>query len=109
LEALFQKYKARGVQVLVIDVKESKSTGAGWVKQMKYTLPVLLDAEGKTSSAYAPPGAQPDLARDQVPIASNLIIGQDGKILFYSLLDSANFDAKLRALTSRLDQLLAAK
>jgi hypothetical protein len=49
------------------------------------------------------------LARDQVPIASNLIIDRDGKIPFYSLLDSVHFDAKLLDLTARLDQLLAAK
>jgi peroxiredoxin len=79
------------------------------VKQIKYTFPVVLDAEGKVSITYAPPGVQPDLARDQVPIASNLIIDRDGKIRFYSLLDSVHFDAKLLALTARLDQLLAAK
>jgi len=79
------------------------------VKQIKYTFPVVLDVDGKVSVAYAPPGAQPDLARDQVPIASNLIIDRDGKIRFYSLLDSVHFDAKLLALTARLDQLLDAK
>ena len=82
---------------------------AAWVKQIKYTFPVLLDPDGKVSATYAPPGVQPDLARDQVPIASNLIIDRDGKVRFYSLLDSVHFDAKLLALTARLDQLLAAK
>ena len=82
---------------------------AAWVKQIKYTFPVLLDPEGKVSATYAPPGVQPDLARDQVPIASNLIIDKDGKVRFYSLLDSAHFDARLLALTARLDQFLTAK
>jgi len=82
---------------------------AAWVKQIKYTFPVLLDPEGKVSATYAPPGVQPDLARDQVPIASNLIIDRDGKVCFYSLLDSVHFDAKLLGLIARLDQLLAAK
>jgi hypothetical protein len=79
------------------------------VKQTKYTFPVVLDADGKVSVTYAPPGIQPDLPRDQVPIASNLIIDREGKIRFYSLLDSVHFDAKLLALTTRLHQLLAAK
>jgi peroxiredoxin len=79
------------------------------VKQMKFTFPVLLDSDGRVSAAYAPSGVQPDLARDQVPIASNLIIDRDGKVRFYSLLDSVHFDAKLLALTARLDQLLPAK
>lgn len=106
---LSQRYKAQGVQVLVIDVKEPKATAANWAQRMKFTFPVLLDPDGKTATAYAPPGVQPDLARDQVPIASNLIIDKEGRIRFYSLLDSANFDAKLVALRDRLDQLLAEK
>ena len=40
-------------------------------------------------------------------IGSNLIIGRDGKIHFYSLLDSRNFDARLVALRAQLDTLLA--
>lgn len=51
----------------------------------------------------------PDLPREQVPIASNLIIDREGRIRFYSLLDSRNFDAKLIALTARLNELLAAE
>jgi len=76
---------------------------------MKYSFPVLLDVNGKTSSSFAPPGLQPDLERDQVPIASNLILDKEGKIRFYSLLDSVHFDAKLVALTARLEQLLGQK
>jgi len=67
-----------------------------------------MDSDGKVAVSYAPAGAQPDLPRDQVAIASNLIIDKEGKICFYSLLDSANFDAKLISLTKRLDQVLVA-
>jgi hypothetical protein len=49
----------------------------------------------------------PDLPRDQVPIASNLIIDKEGVIRFYSLLDSRNFDARLIALRKELDTLLS--
>lgn len=51
----------------------------------------------------------PDLPRSQVPIASNLIIDREGRIRFYTLLDSANFDARLVALRAELDALLAAE
>jgi hypothetical protein len=74
---------------------------------MGYTLPVLLDEDGKAAESYAPPGILPDLPRDQVPIASNLIIDKEGIIRFYSLLDSRNFDAKLVELRKRLDALLS--
>ncbi len=95
------------MQVLVIDVKEPKATAAQWAKHCKFSFPVLLDTDGKVAAKYAPLGVQPDLPRDQVPIASNLIIDQKGTIQFFSLLDSVNFDAKLVQLTAHLEKLLA--
>jgi peroxiredoxin len=95
--------------VLVIDVKETKEKATEYAERSKYSFPMLLDLDGKTAMAYAPEGAQPDLPRDQVPIASNLIIDKEGKIRFYSLLDTASFDAKLVGLTEQLEKLLAAK
>jgi len=71
-----------------------------------FTFPVLLDEAGTVATTYAPENVLPDLARDQVPIASNLIIDKDGKVRFYALLDSVNFDAKLVALQEKLNDLL---
>ena len=68
---------------------------------------MLLDSDGAVSTSYAPAGVLPDLARDQVAIASNLIIDRAGRLSFFSLLDTTSFDAKLRALRERLEQLLA--
>ncbi len=107
MEALWQKYKSRNVQVLIIDVKESKETTAKWVETLKFSFPILLDSDGKVSASYAPPDVLPDLARDGVSIASNLIIDPEGKIQFFSLLDTKSFDAKLIALTKRLEELIA--
>ena len=90
----------------MIDVLESWELAAGWTGRWKLTVPVLLDGDGRVSESYAPPGIQPDLPRNQVPIASNLIIDREGKIRFYSLLDSVNFDTRLVALTARLEELL---
>ncbi len=90
----------------MINVKESKTKAARWGKALGWTLPVLLDLEGEVAVRYAPPDVLPDLPRDQVPIASNMIIDREGRIQFYSLLDSVNFDAKLIDLTAQLDELL---
>ena len=95
--------------LLVIDVQERAETVTAWAEKMGFTFPVLVDRDGSVSASYAPEGVVPDLPRDQVPIASNLIIDKDGNIQFYSLLDSRNFDAKLIALKKRLDDLLAAE
>lgn len=92
---------------MVIDVMEAAELAAGWTSHNKLSCPVLLDPDGKVAESYAPPGVLPDLPRNQVPIASNLIIDREGRIRFYSLLDSVNFDARLVALQARLDELLA--
>lgn len=107
MQALNDKYKNRDFQALVIDVLEDKKKTTSWAKELKWSIPVLLDADGKVSESYAPKDVLPDLPRNQVPIASNLIIDKEGKIQFYSLLDSKNFDAKLIALTTKLEALIA--
>jgi peroxiredoxin len=104
---LWQDYRDRNVQVLVIDVMETEEATRVYAERSKFTFPVLLDSEGKVAASYAPEGVLPDLPRDQVPIASNLIIDPQGEIQFYTLLDSVNFDAKLVQLKARLEELLA--
>jgi len=107
LQALSDTYAEKGVQAAVIDVLESPEVATSWAKKVEWTIPVLLDLDGEVSASYAPEGVLPDLPRNQIPIASNLIIDRQGKIQFYTLLDSRNFDAKLIALRARLDELLA--
>ena len=94
---------------MIIDVLESRSVAEAWAKNHGFSFPVLVDPNGKATEPYAPPGVLPDLPRNQVPIASNLIIDREGRIRFYSLLDSANFDAKLVALKAKLDEMLDAE
>jgi peroxiredoxin len=94
---------------LIIDVMEAPAVVEAWAKGHKFSFPVLLDPDGKATSFYAPRDALPDLPREQVPIASNLIIDSEGVIRFFTLLDSMNFDAKLVALRARLDELLATR
>jgi hypothetical protein len=93
----------------VINVKETKAKATRWTKALGFTIPVLMDLNGKVATAWAPEGVLPDLPRDQIPIGSNILVDREGVIRFYSLLDSANFDARLVALTARLDELLAAE
>jgi peroxiredoxin len=97
------------VQVLIVDVKENEKTCAKYVKRGGFTFPMLRDVDGAVATTYAPAEAQPDLDRDQVPIASNMLIDREGKIVFWTLLDTRNFDAKLVALTAKLNEMLAAK
>jgi len=110
LEKLYREYRDRGVTVCIVDIKERVSVVQKNARKFGFSFPVLLDPEGAVAQSFAPPpSVQPDLARDEVMIASNLIIDREGKIRFFSLLDSARFDAKLEALRARLDKLLEEK
>ncbi len=109
LEALHRAYRDKGVQVLIIDVNETKAVVKKTVRKFDLTFPVLLDADGSVARSYAPPpDVLPDLARDEVMIASNLVIDRAGRIRFFSVLDTRQFDAKLAALRAALDEVLSA-
>ena len=107
LEALFQTYKDRGVQALVVNVSEAEAAAAGWWKEAGFSFPMLLDRDGAVAARYAPSDAQPDLPRHEVMIASNLVVDRNGSVRFFSLLDSRAFDARLIALRACLDEVLA--
>lgn len=110
LERLHREYRDRGVVVWIVDVKEPADLVAPYARKFGLTFPVLLDPEGAVARTFAPPASvQPDLGRDEVMIASNLLIDREGRIRFFSLLDTAQFDARLTALRSRLDELLGEK
>ena len=106
LEELYQNYRNKNVQVFIVDVKEDKSLVEKSLERFHFSFPVLLDEDGAISTKYAPEAVQPSLERHEVPIASNLIIDKEGKIRFYSLLNTASFDAKLTKLKQKLDELL---
>lgn len=107
LEKLYQDYKDQDVEVLIIDVKEPKELVQRKLQdRFNLSFPVLLDIDGSVAASYAPEGVLPELSRDEVVLASNLLIDREGKIQFYSLLDSKNFDAELIALKNKLHEIL---
>ena len=101
-----EAYPSREVAVVIVDVMESEEVVRGWAGRWGFQFPVLLDRDGRLTEQFAPEGVLPDLPRNQVPIASNLLLDRDGRIRFFSLLDTNNFDARLVALRARLDELL---
>jgi len=110
LEQLSQDYKKKGVQVLIVDVKEPVELVQKKLQsRFNFTFPLLLDSDGSVAASYCPPEVQPALARDEVMIASNLLIDTEGKIQFFSLLDSRGFDAELIQLKEKLDELLSSR
>ncbi|WP_242087041.1 peroxiredoxin family protein [Aestuariivivens sediminis] len=107
LEQLSRDYKDRGVVVLIIDVKEPKAlVQEKWVQQHQLSFPVVLDTDGTVAASFAPKEVLPELARDEIMLASNIIIDQNGNMPFMSLLDTKNFDSKLIHVKNKLDELL---
>ena len=107
LEELHQEYFQKNVKVLIIDVKEPAALVKSKLRDPHdLSFPILLDTDGSVAASLAPVGVLPDLARDEVMLASNLLVDPDGVIQFMSLLDSRNFDAKLLSLKSKLNELL---
>lgn len=106
LQALAERYQDQEVDVLIINVKESDEKAREWYAEAGFSFPMLMDTTGAVAARYAPADAQPDLPRDEVMIASNLIIDRKGDIRFFSLLDTQSFDAQLRALSKTLDNIL---
>ncbi len=107
LEEIYKEYHDKNVEVLIIDVKETKALVQERIKnRFQLSFPVLLDTEGLVAASFAPADVLPELARDEIMLASNMLIDPEGKIQFMSLLDTKNFDVKLVELKKKLDELL---
>lgn len=110
LEQLHKEYRDKNVRVIVMDVKEPAALIKSRLQQrFNLTFPILLDTAGVVAASFAPQGVLPDLARDEIMLASNILIDSQGKVQFFSLLDSKNFDAKLVDLKAKLNELLASQ
>jgi len=109
LGALAEAYKAHGVRVLLIDLKEGASHFVAYAKErVTPAVTALYDTTGGAAARYAPPRAQPSFTdRAQVMFDSTLIIDPEGVIRLFLLPDSAHFDPTFHAVRGELDRLLA--
>ena len=72
MQALYQKLKSRGFEVVAVDMMEDKAVVADFVKKSGYTFPVLLDHTGEVG------GGQMYNAR---AIPTNYIVDKSGRIV----------------------------
>jgi thiol-disulfide isomerase/thioredoxin len=54
MQILYDRLKSKGLTIIAVDLMEDKDTVAAFLRQNKYTFPVLLDSDGKVggSSLY---------------------------------------------------------
>jgi peroxiredoxin Q/BCP len=108
LAKLADDYAGKGVKVVAIGVSEPDADYREYVGRMPMRFPVLHDSNASIAERFTPPGAQPELKdRKMALITSNLVIDPEGKIRFFTVLDTVHFDAKLEHVRKAVDHLLA--
>lgn len=111
VQKLQEDYRDRGVRVLIVDIDEKEKPVRKFAKKHGLTCPILMDPDGAMATRFAPPeDFIPDLERHEIMIASFVVIGPDGRIRALTLNEKPEeFDARLKGLRARLDELLAAR
>jgi len=102
-------YEARGVKVLLVDVKEESDVWSAYADEhvRSNALILLEDQSGEVAAAYAPREAQPSFDdRSQVVLAATILIDPEGAIRLFLLADSAHFDPTFEAVRNELDRMM---
>jgi peroxiredoxin len=108
LKKLVEDYKGKNVRVIAIGIDEPEPDYRAYIARMPMGMPILRDEGGKTALLFTPPGAQPELKdRKMALVTSNLVIDPQGRIRFFTLVDTVHFDARLVHLRKAVDRLLA--
>ena len=101
---MWQKLKDRGLQVVTVDVKESKELLDKFIKRFNWTMPVLLDADGAVAERFGPriEGVAPDMSI----VNGHIIIDREQRIRKYDFLNVEKFDAHARRVIRILEEML---
>jgi thiol-disulfide isomerase/thioredoxin len=70
MEALYQRFRGRDLELLAVDIQEDKDTVAAFMKEYGLTFPAALDSTGRISAEYGVRG-----------IPTTFIIDRDGGII----------------------------
>jgi peroxiredoxin len=108
LARLADDYAGRNVKVIAIGISEPEQDYRAYLARIPMHLPVLRDEGGAVALRFTPPGAQPEFTdRTKALVTSNLVIDRQGRIRFFTVLDTVHFDAKLEHVRRAVDRLLA--
>jgi peroxiredoxin len=108
LKALADEYAGKNVKVIAVDIKENDAGYAKYIGRVKMPFPVLRDASGDATAKFTPDHAQPAIKdRSGVLVTSNLVIGAEGKIAFFTMVDTVHFDSRLVHARRAIDRELA--
>jgi peroxiredoxin len=108
LGELADAFEARGVRVLLVDVKEEPALFGAYARDhVAESVESVIDPDGVVATRWAPPRAQPSFTdRSQVMFDSTVIVDPVGKIRLFLFPDTAHFDPTFRAVREDLDRML---
>jgi peroxiredoxin len=106
LGALADRYAARNVKVLVVDLQEEPEVWSAYAQQrVAPSLIALQDRTGAAAARFAPPHAQPSFTdRAQVLFDATLLIDPAGILRVFLLPDTAHFDPSFGGVRAELDR-----
>jgi peroxiredoxin len=108
LAQLATDYAGKNVRVIAIGIAEPEADYRAYLARTPMPLPVLRDEGGAVALRFTPPGAQPGFKdRTKALVTSNLVLDREGRIRFFTVLDTVHFDAKLGYVRRAVQQLLA--
>jgi peroxiredoxin len=108
LAQLANDYAGKPVRVVAVGISEPEPDYRAYLARVPMHLPVLRDEGGAVALRFTPPGAQPQFKdRTKALVTSNLVIDGEGRIRFFTVLDTVHFDAKLGHVRRAVDRLLA--
>lgn len=108
LARLAQDYAARGVRSVAVVVADTEAGYQKYLARVAMPFPVAHDAKDEIAAAYDPENAQSAFRdRRKVVVGSHLVLDREGRIRFFTLLDTTRFDAKLVHVRRALDAALA--
>jgi len=108
LKALSDDYAGKNVKVIAVDIKEDDAGFNKYLERVKMPFPVLRDATGDATAAFTPDHAQPAIKdRSAILVTSNVVVDPVGKIVFFTMVDTVHFDARLEHARHAIDGELA--
>jgi thiol-disulfide isomerase/thioredoxin len=79
VEKLMREYKAKGLVVYSVNVRESADVAGTYITRNKYTMPVLLDGDGKVSNRYQVTGIPSLVIVDRKGVIRAHLVGAHGE------------------------------
>ena len=82
LEPVYRKYRGRGLEILAVNVRQSRDTAAKFVHRLGISYRTLLDAEGKVARDYGVMGLPTTFFVDGEGILRAKVLGESTPEVF---------------------------